>query len=337
MITIAENYSLLPHNSFKLPVTTRKWVLFTDDAEINGWLKDHPLQNPYLVLGGGSNILFTQNFNGTILYPANNSIDMITDTPDYVILEAGAGCVWDDLVDYTVKNNWGGLENLSLIPGHVGAAPVQNIGAYGAEAKDSIYQVTYINLQSGETCILNNAGCQFAYRSSIFKTELANEALITKVQFKLTKNAEINASYADVARLLENKHIGKPTITDMRSAIIEIRMRKLPDPKVIGNAGSFFKNPEISYPHFDVLLQQYPAIPHYRLPQNVKIPAAWLIETCGLKGFTMDAAGVYPYHALVLVNNGNATGSQIAQLAAHIQQNVYNLFKINLHPEVIIL
>lgn len=298
------------------------------------YLIDKP--QPFLILGGGSNLLFSKDYNGLIIHPSLQGIKIIDETSKHVWIEVGAGVNWDDLVDHCVNNKWFGLENLSHIPGNVGASPVQNIGAYGVEVKDCIENVKGIYTDSAKPFSLNNNECQFAYRNSIFKSELKNKTVISSVQFKLRKDGELNLSYGPVKAELEKKSV--LDIHHLRQTIIEIRKSKLPEPEEFGNAGSFFKNPIVNRTVLDDLLEKYPDVPSYNIDsERVKIPAGWLIDRAGWKGRSIGGAAVHKDQALVLINKGNAKPSDIIQLSNHIIENIGEKYNIQLEPEVNII
>lgn len=292
---------------------------------------------PVLILGGGSNLLFVSDFDGLVLYPNIPGILPEKEDASHVWVRAGAGVEWDDLVEFTVGKGWGGIENLSLIPGKVGAAPVQNIGAYGQEAADTIVSVSGIDLRNGNEWEINASDCRFAYRNSIFKQELKGKFLVTSVLFKLGKFPQLNLSYEGVARMLDG--ISEPTVSDVRNVIVDIRRSKLPDPAVIGNAGSFFKNPVVESDLASRLSESHPSMPQYAVGDvgKVKLSAGWLIDQCGWKGATRGGAGVHEKHALVLVNRGEGTGKEIYDLSEEIRQSVRLRFGVDLEREVLVI
>ncbi len=337
MIQTQHNFNLKPYNTFGLDVTCSSFISCESIADVQealAYLKQHP--QAYLVLGGGSNVLFNTNFNGLIIHPVMKDITIIDENDEHVWLEAEAGVVWDDLVKYCVSNQWFGLENLSYIPGNVGASPVQNIGAYGVEVKDCIERVKGFYLDSTEPFEIDNAACQFAYRQSIFKTELKHKTLITSVVFKLNKAEKYHLNYGPIREQVEKN--GEITLENLRSTIIDVRKSKLPEPDELGNAGSFFKNPIISKEQFTPLQERYNNIPHYQVDENqVKVPAGWLIEQSGWKGKAIGNAAVHNKQALVLVNKGDASGSDILTLAQKIIDDVKTQFGIVIEPEVNII
>jgi UDP-N-acetylmuramate dehydrogenase len=289
-----------------------------------------------MILGGGSNILFLKNYQGLIIRNAIEGIEILSRKDNQVVVEVGGGVIWHDFVCWALSHNFGGLENLSLIPGTVGAAPIQNIGAYGVEFDAVFHSLTAVNLDTGITRRFNKEDCGFGYRNSIFKESLKDKYLITRVQIKLsTDHHKLCLDYGDIIKTLSEWEIDHPTIRDVSDAVIAIRSSKLPDPKIIGNAGSFFKNPLIDTSDYEALLGPYPDMPCYpSKPGMVKIPAAWLIEQAGWKGFRKGDAGVYEKHALVLVNHGNATGEEMHQLAEGIKASILEIFNISLESEV---
>ncbi len=341
MISLKENYSLLAHNTFKINVKARYFLQFNTISELltcyNNTLCELFRKHPVFVLGQGSNVLFTKCFEGVVIHPQIQNISVVSDEKNAVLVKAGAGIIWDDFVACCVKNNWYGVENLSHIPGTVGASPVQNIGAYGSEVSNVVEYVEYVDLQTCKTGKLSNEQCDFAYRDSIFKRKYKNRCIITQVAFRLHKNGTLKTKYGNLAKELE-KQKAPCTLQTLRDTIISVREQKLADPNMNGNAGSFFKNPVIPEVDFNRLLAHYPQIPHYKTPEKkMKIPAAWLIEQCGWKGKSIGNIGIYHKQPLVLVNLGNATGAEVLKVAETIQKSVYNTFGILLETEVNIL
>jgi UDP-N-acetylmuramate dehydrogenase len=336
-MSIQENISLKPYNTLGVDARARYFlaVTATDSlAAIGGTHNDRPL----LVLGVGSNILFTRDFEGIVLKNDLKGCAVLEQADDDVRVRAGGGEDWHAFVQWCLQHGYYGLENLSLIPGTVGAAPVQNIGAYGVEVADHIETVEAIDLQSGEPCRFEAGACEFAYRNSIFKNRCRNRFFITAVTFRLHKKAQLVTSYADVRRALADRRETVVTPQELSDTICEIRRRKLPDPEEIANAGSFFKNPIISRLRYRELADRYPELPSYPVDdQRVKIAAGWMIETCGWKGRRMGPCGIYPKQALVLVNYGGATGRDILDLAEAVQVSVEDVFNIRLQPEPLIL
>ena len=331
---IKENISLLSYNTFGIDAKANYFIEYSSVEELQTALKSEIVKsNRLLHIGGGSNLLFMKDFNGVILHSAINFIKKVSEDADTVMLEAGAVVNWDDFVAYTVENGWGGVENLSLIPGEVGASAVQNIGAYGVEVQDVIVEVNAVEIETGELKIFPIEDCQYGYRESIFKKELKGKYIITSVVFKLQKQPEFKLNYQHLeAEVLKN---GDINLQNIRQTIIAVRESKLPDPKIYGNAGSFFMNPVISKAHFNELLAQYPQMPHYFVSDTEeKVPAGWPIDECGWKGKQIGNAGVHDKQALVLVNKGGATGAEIVYLAEQIQASVKSKFGIELRAEV---
>ena len=337
MIKIEENKSLLPFNTFGINAHAKFFVNIETVDQLRELIQSPTYKNnKHLVLGGGSNILFTKDYDGLLIKITIQGIEKLKETDTHVFLKSGAGVIWHELVMYCVDHNWGGVENLSLIPGTVGAAPMQNIGAYGVEIKNVVYEVECIDTISGETRLFNNEECCFGYRESVFKQELKEKYFISSVTLSVTKkNHQLNTSYGAIQETLSQRNVHNATIRDVSNAVIHIRQTKLPDPHVIGNAGSFFKNPIISAEHYHTLQQAYPEIPGYSpINQEVKVPAGWLIEQCGWKGKTFHNIGVHKHQALVLVNYGGGKGEEIFQLAEKIKHSVNEKFGVKLMSEV---
>ena len=333
MFTIETNYSLKSHNTFGLDVRTERYIKLNDIEDIREVLHNKAIcKKPILVLGGGSNILFSKDFEGTVLHPNLNNIEIASETKEDIYLRVGAGVCWDRLVEFCVSNGWGGIENLSLIPGNVGAAPVQNIGAYGIEAKDTIVSVKGLYINNGKPFVFDNASCEFGYRDSIFKNKLRRRAIITHVSFRLSKQPKFVTHYGNIEE--ELKKYSEVNLKSIRSAIIDIRRRKLPDPKDLGNAGSFFKNPVVTAFKAAKLIQKYPQIPTYPNANGVKLSAAWLIEQCGWKGKKIGNVGMYQDQALIMVNYGNAKAEELTCLSNAIQESVKKTFGVKVEPEV---
>lgn len=329
------NYSLLPYNTFGMDVKAARFVEYESVDELQGFLigrqeKDAPL----LHVGRGSNLLFVSDYPGTVLHSGIKGIQVVQDTEEFVDLRVGAGEVWDNLVDYTVRKGWYGAENLSLIPGEVGASAVQNIGAYGVEAKDLIVAVETVAVETGALRVFTNEECHYAYRESIFKKELKGKYIVTYVTYRLQKKPVYHLDYGNIRSELQ-KEGGELSLTGLRQIIIHIREAKLPDPEKIGNAGSFFMNPIVPVQQFEELLKMYPEMPHYKVDEaRVKIPAGWMIDRCGWKGKHLGRAGVHDKQALVLVNLGGATGAEVVRLAEAIVCSVKEKFGITICPEV---
>lgn len=293
---------------------------------------------PRLILGGGSNLLLTRDFAGLVLHMCTTGIEIVDEDADAVYVKAAAGENWHRFVQWTLRQGLGGLENLSLIPGSVGAAPIQNIGAYGIELKDRFHALTAFDFETGETFVLDKTTCRFGYRDSVFKHELHERAVVLDVTFALPKQWQANLQYADVAQELATRGVEAPTATQVSEAVIAIRSRKLPDPAAVGNAGSFFKNPVVSEDQRNALLVRYPNLVSHAQPGGVfKLAAGWLIDQSGWKGKSLGAAGVYEKQALVLVNRGGASGREIAELAAAIQADVMSRFGVMLEPEPVFI
>lgn len=331
---IEENYSLEKYNTFHLPVKSRWFMEYADEEELNRILRDEYFQECLsLHIGGGSNLLFINDFNGIILHSQIKGISVVEETDDSVLLRIGAAEKWDDVVAYAVSKGWGGIENLSLIPGETGAAAIQNIGAYGAEIKDVIETVEAYNQLSFEKRLFTNEECQYGYRSSFFKNEHNDPYIVTHVNIRLRKKPQFSVGYGNLRD--ELACYPETTLQAVRDAVIAIRRRKLPDPDELGNAGSFFMNPVIPEKQYEALKKQYPDIPSYPAEEGkVKVPAGWLIEQCGFKGKTHGQVGVYEKQALILVNLGDARGHEIALVAESIREAVSDKFGIELIPEV---
>jgi UDP-N-acetylmuramate dehydrogenase len=295
-------------------------------------------QREILVLGGGSNVLLTKDFEGMVVKMNLRGIERVNETEEHIFIKANSGENWHEFVLYCVEKGYGGVENLSLIPGCIGAAPMQNIGAYGVEVKDVIEAVEAVEITTGIKTSFSNAECKFGYRESIFKNEAKGKYIITSVTYKLSKKPQLNISYGAIKDVLQEKGIDTPNLKDVSDAVIAIRSSKLPDPKVLGNSGSFFKNPEIDSAIYEQLKASYPTIPGYPTFSNqIKVPAGWLIEQCGWKGKRVGNTGAHKDQALVLVNYGNATGNEIYKVALEIQQSVMDKFGIHIIPEVNII
>lgn len=338
---LQENISLKDLNSFGMAVSAKYFSSFSSFdqlAELYSFFTKIQHKR-LLILGGGSNILFTKDFDGLVLKNDIQGIQTIADTNDGYIVEAGAGVNWHSFVIHCINNGYAGLENLSLIPGTVGASPIQNIGAYGVEIRDCFHSLDAYHLQENSIITLNSEDCKFGYRDSVFKNEWKNQLVILKVRFQLSKKPNLKTSYGIIEQELAKMNIKEPSIKDISNAIIQIRSSKLPDPKLIGNAGSFFKNPLISVADFETLKKEYPSIPGYPSEKVglVKIAAGWLIDQCGWKGYRKADAGCHALQALVLVNYGNAKGSEIFDLSEEIIDSVKLSFNIELEREVNIL
>ena len=335
---ISENISLKPYNTFGIDAKARCFVDLLSDDDVTGFLKEKDkFPKPLLFLGSGSNVLFRKDFDGTVLRILTKGIDIRKEEGDRLFVNAAAGEIWDDFVSYTVGKGWGGLENLSLIPGMVGTAPVQNIGAYGVELKDVLHELEAVGVDNPEPRIFTNAECEFGYRESIFKRKLKNKYLIVNVTFRLDKIPVLKLDYGTIRQELNRKNIDHPTLAQVRELVSSIRRSKLPDPSVTGNAGSFFKNPVIPGGKFLELKDKFPEIVSFPQGDHFKIAAAWLIEQCGWKGKRIGDAGVHENQSLVLINYGSAAGDEILDLAEQIKRSVREKFGIVLEPEVNII
>jgi UDP-N-acetylmuramate dehydrogenase len=334
-LAIQRNFSLRALNTFGVEASAGAYLPVVTPATLQEVRQDQVLASmPRLVLGGGSNILLTRDFDGLVLHMQNRGIAIAGEDADTTYVRAAAGETWHGLVQWTLSQGLGGLENLSLIPGSVGAAPIQNIGAYGVEIKDRFHALSMFDFASGEVAVLDRAACAFAYRDSIFKHLLRDRGVVLDVTLALPKKWAADLRYADLAQELASRGIDQPAPGDVSDAVIAIRTRKLPDPAVVGNAGSFFKNPVVTAAQRDGLLARYPQLVHYgQADGSVKLAAGWLIDQCGWKGRGAGAAGVYERQALVLVNRGGARGSDIAALATAIQRDVATRFGVVLEPE----
>ncbi len=333
---IIENVSLKTYNTFGLEAMAATFAEMHSLQDIQLFLNTAKYKRePLLILGGGSNILFTKDFNGVVVKISTKEMLKIKETDEYVYISVQAGVEWNEFVNFCLNNNLGGVENLALIPGTVGSSPIQNIGAYGVEVKDVIESVEILNIETLQMFELTNDECKFGYRNSIFKNELKGKVIIVSGTFKLDKIHKLNLEYGALNQELKDKNISKPTIQDVAKAVSDIRRCKLPDPKEIGNSGSFFKNPSLKNEDFTKVKSAFPNIPSYAQANNTfKIPAGWLIEQCGWKGHREGDAGVHAQQALVLVNYGNATGKQVLELAKKIQKSVLDKFAIELEMEV---
>ena len=325
-------YSLLPYNTFGIDVSASRFLEYASVAELKEYIVQGAVTTPFLHIGGGSNLLFTKDYDGLILHSRIGGIEVTAEDSQTVSLRVGAGVVWDDFVACCVEHGWYGAENLSLIPGEVGASAVQNIGAYGVEVKDLITAVETVNIQGYER-VYSVEECEYAYRSSIFKRPENKSVFVTYVRFRLSKEERYTLDYGTIRQELAK--YPAPTLPIVRKVIIEIRESKLPDPKVTGNAGSFFMNPIVAKDKLEALQQDYPRIPYYELPDGrVKIPAGWMIDQCGWKGKSLGPAAVHDKQALVLVNRGGAKGSDIVALSDAVRASVRDKFGIDIRPEV---
>lgn len=332
-MNIEENISLKNYNTFGIDVTAKRFICIDSVYQLQELLK---VEKDIFLISGGSNMLLTKDIEKLVVHIDIKGVSIDHENENEVFLTVNAGENWHEFVLWCVDNNYGGLENLSLIPGNVGTCPIQNIGAYGVEVKDTITKVEALHIETGKLVQFSNEECKFGYRNSIFKNEVKGKYIITSVSFKLTKqNHNFNTSYGAIETELTSKNIAKPNLKNISDAVIAIRKSKLPDPKEIGNSGSFFKNPVITKAHFLTLQKTYPEIPSYIVSENqVKVPAGWLIEKAGFKGKRFGDFGVHKKQALVLVNYNNATGKDIYNLAETIQKEIKSKFNINLEIEV---
>ncbi|HVM88342.1 MAG TPA: UDP-N-acetylmuramate dehydrogenase [Puia sp.] len=331
---ILQNISLKPFNTFGIDVRAKYFCQFDNTDELSEILLNNS-EDSKLVLGGGSNVLFIKDIDGIVLKNEIKGIELIKEDAQYVYIKAGAGENWNRFVQYTLQRNWQGLENLSLIPGNVGAAPMQNIGAYGAEIKDFFYELEAFHLQEKKIFAFSLNDCAFSYRESVFKTKLKNKFVILNVTLRLNKSPKFNTSYGAINEELDQMGVTELTAQKISLAVMNIRRSKLPDPAEIGNAGSFFKNPSVDIAEFDELKKKFPAIiGHKNINGTVKLAAGWLIEQCGWKGFRRGDAGCHSQQALVLVNYGKATGKEIYDLSEEILQSVRKKFGVKLEREV---
>jgi UDP-N-acetylmuramate dehydrogenase len=335
-MNIRENITLRPYNTFGMNVSARWFVPVHSLEELKELLAtDLVKKNKPFILGGGSNILFTRDIDTVVIRNEITGIELIDEDDHYYYVKAGAGEVWHEFVLNCIRNNRGGVENLSLIPGSTGAGPMQNIGAYGVELKDVFFELEALHLQEGYVQKFNLDECHFGYRESVFKRELKDQFMIISVTFRLSKNAKLNTSYGAIEKELENSGISNPGISDVSRAVIHIRSSKLPDPAQIGNAGSFFKNPVITTAQHDELKKQFPEMVSYSSGNNgYKLAAGWLIEQCDWKGKRLGDAGIHANQALVLVNYGNAKGQEIFDLSTKVLASVKAKFGVDLEREV---
>ncbi len=333
-MTIEKNISLLEYNTFHIEATASQFASFETEEELVGLLNNTSIdKNNVHILGGGSNILCTKNIEGTILKNNIKHITILEETSTHIKVSFGAGELWHDCVCWAVENNYGGIENLSLIPGTIGAAPIQNIGAYGVELKDVFISCEVLEVESGKKKTIEHKECDFGYRTSIFKTTHKNKYVITSVTLQLTKIHTYNTSYGCIDNELQGNNLSL-SLKNIADTVIRIRQSKLPDPKQIGNAGSFFKNPVIENSVFENIKLQFPNVPHFATQGQIKIPAAWLIEQSGWKGYKENNFGVHTVQPLVLVNYSNCSGLDIYQLSEKIIATVLAKFQIELEREV---
>ena len=335
---ILENFSLQKINTFGIDASAKYFLEAGSVSDIQSYLNDKKISAlPRLILGGGSNILFTKNFVGVILKNNIKGIELLKEDADHYYVKAGAGEVWHRFVMHCIKNNYAGVENLSLIPGSVGAAPIQNIGAYGVEQKEVFHELEAIDIVSKKLVTIGKMDCEFGYRDSIFKREAKGKFIITSVTFKLFKQPKLNTSYGAIGQELEKMGVKDISIAAISQAVCNIRRSKLPDPEKIGNAGSFFKNPVVGNEKYEALKKDFPNISAYKDNAGMKLAAGWLIEQCGWKGKQVGNTGVHKDQALVLVNYGNANGSEVFELSGKILQSVKEKFGVELEREVVIV
>ena len=337
IMQVQQNYPLKKHNSFGIDAYAKYFAAFSNVTEFSDLLTTYDSQLTTLIIGGGSNILFTKNFEGLVLKNEIGGIHTVHEDEDHIYVKAGAGENWHRFVLHCINHNFAGVENLSLIPANIGATPMQNIGAYGVEIKDVFHSLEAFHLKEKKIVTFTLNDCEFGYRESVFKKKYKDQFVILNVTYRLNKVPHYNISYGAIKEELEKLNV-EISIGAISQAVINIRSNKLPDPDVTGNAGSFFKNPEISKPEFQELKQIYPDIVGYDLESgNVKLAAGWLIEQCGWKGYRKGDAGCHPTQALVLVNYGNATGKEIYNLSTEIKQSVKEKFNVELEREVNII
>ena len=331
---VLKDYSLKSHNTFGIDAKCDFLIKVNSEATLHQALKSYSA--PYFILGGGSNLLLSKDQELTVLKNEILGKEIIEESEDKVLVRVGGGENWHEFVLWAINEGFGGIENLSLIPGTVGASPIQNIGAYGVELEQVFHSLEAISISDGSKKVFNKKDCAFGYRNSVFKTDLKGKYFITRVTFNLSKkNHKVNTEYGAISSELERRGIANPSIRDVSDAVISIRKSKLPDPQVIGNSGSFFKNPIVPIPLFEEIKNSHPNVPHYPISNTeVKLPAGWLIEQAGWKGRRIGDAGSYEKQALVLVNHGNAKGEDILDLAKCIIADVYNKFNVMLSPEV---
>jgi UDP-N-acetylmuramate dehydrogenase len=332
---IQNNFSLKKHNTFGIEAKAKEFVAAHTVKELSTILIENKNKTKF-ILGGGSNMLLTKDIDALVIHIDLKGKKIVQEDSDFVYVESSAGENWHEFVLWTINQNFGGLENMSLIPGNVGTTPVQNIGAYGTEIKDTFISCDAMNIETQEMKTFTKVDCHFGYRESVFKHAVKDQFIITSVVFKLTKrNHKINTSYGDILKELEKNQIATPTLKDVSNAVIAIRQSKLPDPKELGNSGSFFKNPIIAKSEYDTIHAAHPEMPHYVISETqVKVPAGWLIEKAGFKGKRFGDAGIHKNQALVLVNYGNATGQEILNVSKDIQKTVLKEFGIAIEAEV---
>lgn len=334
-LTIQTNVSLKKLNTFAIDSVAKEYIEIHSIGDLIELTQTYPLtQKKHMVLGGGSNLILPDIYEGLVVHNAIKGFEVLEETEDELLLKAGGGELWHDLVLKSLELNVGGLENLSLIPGTVGAGPMQNIGAYGVEIKDTFESLEAIDIKTGELKVFHLDECDFGYRISVFKKQLKGKYLIASVTHRLSKKPKLNTSYGVIESWLSDQNITDPTIRDVSQAVIAIRQSKLPDPAVIPNSGSFFKNPIISKSEFEQLQKEHGQLPHYPVDEQIKVPAGWLIQQCGWKGYRNDKCGVHEKQALVIVNHNGASADDILSLASEIQESVKDKFGIELEREV---
>ena len=338
-MNIIENYPLLKLNTFGVDVKAKYFTSINTINELIELTKTNVFKDlELLILGGGSNILFTKDFDGLVILNNIKGKEIIDQNQQSIFLKIGAGENWHELVMYCVDNGWGGIENLSLIPGNTGTAPMQNIGAYGVEIKETFVELEALEISSGKIVKFNNSDCEFGYRESVFKNKMKNQYIILNITLELKKNPVLNINYGDVKAILESQNINNPSIKEVSNTIISIRQSKLPDPKIIGNSGSFFKNPIVSLNQLEFIKKKYPNVVNYKINENeFKIAAGWMIERAGWKGKKFNNYGVHEKQALVLVNYGLANGMEIFNLSEEIILDIKDKFGITLEREVNII
>jgi UDP-N-acetylmuramate dehydrogenase len=333
-VQIRENIPLRRYNTFGIDAIAKAFSEFSSQEQLSEIIDEYASKEKMLVLGGGSNILFTKNFDGLVLKNDLKGIEIVQESSKSVLVRAGAGENWHGFVMYCIRQNYAGVENLSLIPGNVGASPMQNIGAYGVEIKDVFYELEAYHIHDRKIKTFTKEECRFGYRESVFKNIFKDQFIITSVTYKLNKQPVFNTSYGAIRQELEIMQVEELSLDAISRAIINIRTSKLPDPRKLGNAGSFFKNPQVSHEIFSYLKEMFPAIVAYPQGNGMKLAAGWLIEQCGWKGYRKGDAGCYPKQALVLVNYGNATGKEIYELSVEIIASVKKKFGVELEREV---
>lgn len=332
------SFSLKPYNTFGIEAHCYHFIELQQRDDVALWASmQQKSDKPFFLLGGGSNVVFLPWIDKSVVKVSLHGIELLKEDDEHVWIQVAAGENWSDFVDSCVQKGWGGLENLTGIPGTVGASPVQNVGAYGVEAKDVIESVEYFEIASGKWKTILNSECQFSYRDSIFKRDLKNQVIITSVAFRLDKNPSLNLSYGGIQQQFKEEGILQPTIKNVSHAVKTLRNEKLPDPAIIGSAGSFFKNPIVATDKYISLKNHYPDLIAFQVGKNYKLAAGWLIEQCGWKGKQMGKVGVYPKQALVLINLGACTGNDVKQLASAIQQSVQEKFDIQLETEALFI